>query len=112
MAILGGLALASSFPKLGFAGFAWIAPGCILFAAMGRTGGEAFRIGYAGGFAYALGLSMDPVRPVSGRGNFWMVRPERLFGFVHGFLGVVLLENIPRETRIGWTPFERRAGRH
>jgi apolipoprotein N-acyltransferase len=53
-AALGGLALAASFPKLGLAGLAWIAPGWILFSALGRQGWETFRIGYVGGFAYAL----------------------------------------------------------
>ena len=47
--------LAAAFPKIGMAGLAWVAPGCILFSAFGRKGGEAFRIGYVGGLAWALG---------------------------------------------------------
>jgi apolipoprotein N-acyltransferase len=53
-AAVGGLALAASFPKVGIAGLAWIGPGSILFASQGRSWGEVFRIGFAGGFAYAL----------------------------------------------------------
>ncbi len=53
-AVLSGLALAASFPKLGIAGLAWVAPGCLLFSALGRSGGETFRIGFSGGLAYAL----------------------------------------------------------
>lgn len=47
--------LAASFPKLGIAGLAWVAPGCILFSALGRHKGESFRIGYVGGLAHYLG---------------------------------------------------------
>jgi apolipoprotein N-acyltransferase len=36
------------------AGLAWVAPGCLLFAAAGRRGGEVFRIGFVGGLVYAL----------------------------------------------------------
>lgn len=53
-AVLSGLALAASFPKAGLAGLAWVAPGCLLFSALGRSGWETFRIGYSGGLAYAL----------------------------------------------------------
>jgi apolipoprotein N-acyltransferase len=53
-AALGGLSLAASFPKLGIAGLAWVAPGWILFSAWGKKGAEVFRIGFVGGFAYAL----------------------------------------------------------
>ena len=52
---MGGLALAAAFPKLGIAGLAWVAPGWILFSGLGRRGGERFRIGYVGGYVYALG---------------------------------------------------------
>jgi apolipoprotein N-acyltransferase len=53
-AALGGLALAASFPKVGVAGLAWVAPGWLLVGAMGRTSGEVFRIGFVGGLAYGL----------------------------------------------------------
>lgn len=49
-----GLILAAAFPSLGIAGFAWIAPGLLLAAAYGKTGGDAFRIGYVGGLASFL----------------------------------------------------------
>ena len=55
LAILAGLLLATAFPKIGVAGFAWIAPGLILATALGKRGWEAFRIGYAAGMAHYLG---------------------------------------------------------
>ena len=54
LAILAGLLLAASFPKIGIAGFAWIAPALILAAALGKRGWEAFRIGYVAGLAHYL----------------------------------------------------------
>src|SRR5437879_535794 len=53
-AALGGVSLAAAFPNVGMAGLAWIAPGWILFSALGGRGGESFRIGFVGGLAYAL----------------------------------------------------------
>jgi len=52
VAILAGLLLTSAFPKIGIAGFAWIAPGMMVAAALGKAGGEAFRIGYVAGLAH------------------------------------------------------------
>ncbi len=54
VAILAGLLLASAFPKFSLAGFAWICPALILFAARGKNGADAFRAGYAGGLAFWL----------------------------------------------------------
>jgi len=54
LAIVAGLLLAASFPKIGIAGLAWIAPALMLVAAMGRGGWEAFRIGYVAGLAHYL----------------------------------------------------------
>jgi apolipoprotein N-acyltransferase len=54
LAIVAGLLLASSFPKIGIAGFAWIAPGLMLAAALRRRGAESFRIGYVAGLAHYL----------------------------------------------------------
>jgi len=54
LAILGGLALALSFPKAGVAGLAWVAPGLILISALGRPGASAFRLGYVAGLAFHL----------------------------------------------------------
>jgi len=53
-AIFAGLGLASAFPKIGLAGLAWVGPGLLLASALGRSGGESFRIGYVGGLAYYL----------------------------------------------------------
>jgi apolipoprotein N-acyltransferase len=54
VAIFAGLLLASAFPKASFAGFAWIAPALMLFAAHGKSGADAFRVGCVSGFAFWL----------------------------------------------------------
>jgi apolipoprotein N-acyltransferase len=54
LAALAGLLLAVSFPKVGVAGLAWVAPGLMLAAALGKRGWESFRIGYVAGLAYYL----------------------------------------------------------
>ncbi len=53
-AIGAGLLLTVAFPKIGMAGFAWIAPGLMLAIAQGKSRGDAFRIGYAAGLTYFL----------------------------------------------------------
>lgn len=53
-AAVGGLLLGAAFPKIGMAGLAWVAPGWILFSAVGRPTRDRVRLGYVGGFAYAL----------------------------------------------------------
>ena len=53
-AIAAGLLLAAAFPKLGIAGFAWVAPALILFAAHGKNSGDAFRAGYVAGISFWL----------------------------------------------------------
>src|SRR2546429_8718929 len=53
-AILAVLLLAASFPKPGLAGLAWIAPGLMLFVAVGQRGKERFRIGYLAGLVHYL----------------------------------------------------------
>lgn len=54
LAVFGGLLLACAFPKMGIAGFAWVAPAVILGAAFGTTGWQSFRIGYVAGLAHFL----------------------------------------------------------
>jgi apolipoprotein N-acyltransferase len=54
VAILAGLLLAAAFPKIGIAGFAWVAPALLLFAAHGKNPGDAFRAGYVGGISFWL----------------------------------------------------------
>lgn len=54
LAILSGLVLASAFPKIGVAGFAWIAPALILATALGKPAKQTFRIGYVAGLAHYL----------------------------------------------------------
>ncbi|MDB6121960.1 MAG: Apolipoprotein N-acyltransferase [Pedosphaera sp.] len=53
-AIGAGLLLAASFPNIGIAGLAWIAPALILLTAIGKPGKQAFRIGYVAGVAHYL----------------------------------------------------------
>ena len=54
VAALAGLMMAAAFPKMGIAGFAWIAPGVVLAAALGSGGGESFRVGYVAGLVHYL----------------------------------------------------------
>ena len=54
IAILAGLLLAAAFPKIGVAGFAWVAPALILFAAHGKKSGDTFRVGYVAGISFWL----------------------------------------------------------
>jgi apolipoprotein N-acyltransferase len=46
--------LSAAFPGIGLAGAAWVAPGLILFSALGCGGGRAFRLGFVGGLAHYL----------------------------------------------------------
>jgi apolipoprotein N-acyltransferase len=54
LAIGAGLLLAAAFPKIGIAGFAWVAPALILLAAHGKKSGDAFRVGYFTGISFWL----------------------------------------------------------
>ena len=55
VAIFAGLLLASAFPKFNLAGFAWIAPALMIFAArQGKSHMDAFRTGYVAGLAFWL----------------------------------------------------------
>jgi len=66
-AIGAGLLLTAAFPKIGIAGFAWIAPALLIAAAHGKSGGDAFRVGYVAGLAHFLSsLSWLLLIPVSG----------------------------------------------
>jgi len=54
LAVLAGLLLASAFPKVDFAGGAWVAPGLLAFAAQNKQGGDAFRVGFIAGLSFWL----------------------------------------------------------
>jgi apolipoprotein N-acyltransferase len=54
IAIVAGLLLAAAFPKIGVAGAAWVAPALMLFAARGKSGADAFRVGYVSGITFWL----------------------------------------------------------
>ncbi|HTV62849.1 MAG TPA: apolipoprotein N-acyltransferase [Verrucomicrobiae bacterium] len=53
-AMTAGILLALAFPKSNIAGFAWIAPALLVFAAQSKSTGDAFRVGYVGGLAFWL----------------------------------------------------------
>ncbi len=53
-AIAAGILLALAFPKANVAGFAWIAPALLVFAARSKSAGDALRVGYVGGLAFWL----------------------------------------------------------
>ncbi|MBI3417655.1 MAG: apolipoprotein N-acyltransferase [Verrucomicrobia bacterium] len=54
LTLTAGVLLALAFPKASVAGLAWIAPGMMLFTALGCSGRDAFRLGFAAGLAYFL----------------------------------------------------------
>ena len=49
-------AAGAAFPGINISGLAWIAPGLMIAAAIGKTGGESFRIGYVAGIAHYLSM--------------------------------------------------------
>jgi len=53
-AALGGLLLTASFPSIGMAWAAWIAPGWILFCGLGARRGQVFWIGFVAGLVHFL----------------------------------------------------------
>ncbi len=56
LAIAAGLLLAAAFPDVGIAGLAWVAPGLMIAATLGKAGAESFRIGYVAGLAHYLSM--------------------------------------------------------
>src|SRR5450432_3750984 len=54
LAIAAGLLLATAFPNIGIAGFAWVAPALLVYAAYGKKSGDAFRAGCLGGLSFWL----------------------------------------------------------
>ena len=54
LALLAGGLLATAFPNLNCAGFAWAVPALLLLAAAGKSGGDSFRVGYVAGLAFWL----------------------------------------------------------
>lgn len=54
LAGVAGVALACAYPKLNWAGLAWVAPAMWLVCGMGRNGRERFRIGLVGGLCFYL----------------------------------------------------------
>ena len=54
LAIVAGLMWTAAFPKIGIAGFAFIAPGLMIAAALGTTPSERLRLGYVAGLTHYL----------------------------------------------------------
>jgi apolipoprotein N-acyltransferase len=54
VALGAGLLLTAASPKIGIAGFAWIVPALMLFAARGKNSGDAFRAGYVAGLSHSF----------------------------------------------------------
>src|SRR5262245_28621641 len=54
VAVVAGLLLGAAFLEIGVAGFAWVAPALMLATTHGKTGAQAFRIGYIAGLAFWL----------------------------------------------------------
>jgi apolipoprotein N-acyltransferase len=105
LAIIAGLLLASAFPDFGIAGFAWIAPGLILAAALGKNGAEAWRIGYVAGLAHYLGslywLLNIPVKgfPILG----WVALAAFLALFPATWVWLSLRSSlVPRPSSLDW----------
>ncbi len=51
---MAGAMLSASFPRSSIAGLAWVAPGLLLFSAMGVGRKRAFQLGYGGGLVFTL----------------------------------------------------------
>ena len=67
LAMLAGLLLASAYPNLNFAGFAWVVPALMLAAAAGKSGADSFRTGYVAGLTFWLiSLTWLLLIPVAG----------------------------------------------
>jgi len=67
LAIGAGLLLTVALPKTSIAGCAWIAPALLMAAAHGKSGGDAFRVGYVAGLVHFLSsLSWLLLIPVAG----------------------------------------------
>ena len=54
LAALSGLLLSLAFAPAEIAGAAWVAPGLILFCALGQGGRRTFRLGFVAGFSHFL----------------------------------------------------------
>ncbi len=93
-----GLLLAASFPKIGLAGAAWLAPGLLLITTMGQGSGRAFRLGYLAGLAHNLtALYWLLFIPVSGAPIFgWLALSAylALYPALWAWLGVKIFPPI------------------
>ena len=56
VAFVAGLLLTAAYPRIGLPGFAWVAPGIMIAAALGKRGAEAFRVGFVAGLTHYLSL--------------------------------------------------------
>ena len=56
LAIGAGLLWTAAFPNIGLAGAAWLAPGLMIAAALGKPRAGVFRIGYVAGITHYLSM--------------------------------------------------------
>src|ERR1700677_1084093 len=54
LAVIAGLLLAAAFPRIDFAGGAWVAPGLLILAARNKSGRDVFRLCFAAGLSFWL----------------------------------------------------------
>src|SRR6516164_1580722 len=87
LAIAAGLLLAMSFPLFGIAGFAWVAPGLLIAAALGTRGWERFRIGFVGGLTHYL-VSLYWLLPIPYRWHSIPLGPAAGWLALGAFLGL------------------------
>jgi len=103
LAIVAGLLLALAFPKISLAGFAWVAPALLMFAATGKSRLDAFRVGYVSGFAFWLAsLSWLLYIPVTGLPILgWVLLAAYLALFTGGWTSLVTRH--PSPATLSWT---------
>lgn len=99
LALIAGLLLAAAFPDIELPGLAWIAPGLMVAAALGRSPREAFRVGYTGGMVYFLAtlhwLLLIPVTgyPILG----WVALSAYLALFPAAWVWLLIAVQTPRQ---------------
>lgn len=91
VSIIAGLLLAAAFPKWNIAGFAWIVPALMVFAANGKNFEDAARAGFVAGFTFWLAslywLLLIPVTgfPILG----WLALSAYLAAFFSVWVAIV-----------------------
>jgi apolipoprotein N-acyltransferase len=119
LAIAGGALLALAFPGFSVAGFAWVAPGLMLAAALGASGRDGLRLGYVAGLTFWLGslhwLLFIPVTgfPILGWVALsaflalfqavWVWLCWKSFPYGDRPLTIAEFQSVSRLSRLGWS---------